>query len=125
FESCPSLRGIFFKGNAPAVGASAFLGDDQATVYYLPGRVGWNLWASPPPAVLWNPQPQSPIVQANQLGFTITGTTNIPMVVEACTDLAGPAWLALQTCTLTNGSIYFSDPDWTNHPTRFYRIRSP
>ena len=31
----------------------------------------------------------------------------------------------MQTCTLTNGSIYFSDPDWTNHPTRFYRIRSP
>ena len=31
----------------------------------------------------------------------------------------------MQTCTLTNGSIYFSDPDWTNHPARYYRIRSP
>jgi hypothetical protein len=29
------------------------------------------------------------------------------------------------TGTLTNGSIYFSDPDWTNHPGRFYRIRFP
>jgi hypothetical protein len=25
--------------------------------------------------------------------------------------------------SLTNGLINFTDPDWTNHPTRFYRIR--
>ena len=77
------------------------------------------------PAVLWNPQPQSPAVQANQLGFTIAGTPNIPIAVEACANLPSGCWTSLQTCTLTNGSIYFSDPDWTNHPTRFYRIRSP
>lgn len=28
-------------------------------------------------------------------------------------------------CTLTNGSAYFSDADRTNHPARFYRLRSP
>jgi hypothetical protein len=33
--------------------------------------------------------------------------------------------MPLQTCKLTNGSIYFSDPQWTNYPGRFYRIRSP
>jgi hypothetical protein len=26
--------------------------------------------------------------------------------------------------TLTNGSIYFSDPQWTNYHNRLYRIRS-
>jgi len=26
---------------------------------------------------------------------------------------------------LTNGSIPFGDPQWTNYPARFYRIRSP
>ena len=31
----------------------------------------------------------------------------------------------LKTCSLTNGSIYFSDPPWTNYPNRFYLIRSP
>jgi len=27
--------------------------------------------------------------------------------------------------TLTNGSFYFSDPQWANYSGRFYRIRSP
>jgi hypothetical protein len=38
---------------------------------------------------------------------------------------ASASWTALQTCTLTNGSIGFSDATWTNYPARFYRIRSP
>ena len=79
--------------------------------------------------MLWNPSIQGGDgnfgVQGNRFGFTITGTANIPIVVAACTNLAHPTWLPLQTCTLTNGSIYFSDPDWSNHPTRLYRIRSP
>jgi hypothetical protein len=61
----------------------------------------------------------------NGFGFNLTGTTNIPIVVEACTNLANSAWSPLQTCTLTNGSLYFSDPQWTNYPARFYRFRSP
>jgi hypothetical protein len=64
-------------------------------------------------------------VKSNQFGFTITGTTNIPMVLEASTNLSTAGWSPLQTCTLTNGSIYFSDPDWTNYPARIYCIRSP
>jgi len=62
---------------------------------------------------------------SNQFGFTITGTTNIPIVVEASANPAPTSWSPLLTCTLTNGSIYFSDPAWTNYPARFYRIRSP
>jgi hypothetical protein len=27
--------------------------------------------------------------------------------------------------TLTNGSVYFSDPQRTNYTARFYRLRSP
>jgi hypothetical protein len=81
------------------------------------------------PAVLWNPRAQTGAtsfgVRTNRFGFTITGTTNIPILVEASTNLAGANWTAIQTCTLTNGSIYFSDSDWTNYPARFYRIRSP
>ncbi len=79
--------------------------------------------------VLWNPSFQSSNssfgVLTNQFGFNITGTANIPIVLEACTNLASPVWELLQSCTLTNGSIYFSDPDWTNYPSRIYRIRSP
>jgi hypothetical protein len=119
------LASIYFKGIAPTLLSGAFAGDNALTVYYLPGTTGWSQWVAPPAAVLWNPTPQNPAVQANQFGFTITGTANIPIAVEACTNPANPSWTALQTCTLTNGSVFFSDPNWTNYPARLYRIRSP
>ncbi|MCX6927463.1 MAG: hypothetical protein NT154_30295, partial [Verrucomicrobia bacterium] len=64
-------------------------------------------------------------VGTNGFGFTVKGTTNIPIAVVACTNPASPNWITMQTCTLTNGSIYFSDLQWTNYPARLYRIRSP
>jgi hypothetical protein len=125
FGDCAMLKEVFFKGERPLMGANVFYSSTNATVYYLPGTGAWNQWPSPPLAVLWNPAPLNPAVQADQLGFAITGTPNIPIVVEATTGLVSANWTALQTCTLTNGSIYFSDPDWTKHPARLYRIRSP
>jgi hypothetical protein len=130
FFYCPNLAGISFQGNAPSVGSGVFSRDDNATVYYLPGKTGWGATTfAGRPAVLWNPQFQANDasfgVRTNRFGFNITGTINIPIVVEACTNLGNSTWVPLQSCTLTNGSLYFSDPDWTNHPGRFYRIRSP
>ena len=77
--------------------------------------------------MLWNPrvQPGSFGVRSNQFGFTISGTSNLVIVVEACTRLANPSWYPLQTNTLTGDSFYFSDPQWTNYPSRFYRLRWP
>jgi uncharacterized protein YkwD len=46
-------------------------------------------------------------------------------VVEACTNLVNPDWSSVGTNTLTGGSSYFSDPEWTNSSARFYRFRSP
>ena len=129
FFYCTSLTGVYFQGNAPSVGVYVFDGDDSATVYYLPGTAGWGSTFGGRPAVLWNPLIQargaSFGVRTNQFGFSVTGTTNIPIVVEACTNLASAMWTSLQTCTLTNGFIYFSDPAWTDSPRRFYRLRSP
>ena len=71
------------------------------------------------------PGPSSLFYQTNQFGFNITGALYIPIVVEACTNLASPVWTSLQTVKLTNGLYYFSDPQWTNYPGRFYRISSP
>jgi hypothetical protein len=80
------------------------------------------------PIVLWNPVIQTGDghfgVWSNQFGFTITGTANIPVVIQACTNLATPGWTPLFTGTLTNGSLYFSDPAWITYPGRFYRISS-
>jgi len=124
FEVCPRLTSVFFMGDAPAIDPSAFA-DDNATVYYLPGSTGWGTTIGGCPTALWNPQLQAMGVQSNGFAFTITGTTNIPLVVEACTNLANASWTPLQTCTLTNGLFFFSDPQWTNYPARFYRLRSP
>jgi hypothetical protein len=64
-------------------------------------------------------------VRTNRFGFTITGTSGMVIVVEACANLANPIWSPLRTNTLTGGSSYFSDSQWTNYPGRFYRLRSP
>jgi hypothetical protein len=98
----------------------------------LPGTTGWGstfdscptaLWFLPNPAIL-NFEPTFG-VQTNCFGFTISWATNISVVVEACTNLSSPAWQSLQTNTLTSGACYFSDAQWTNSPSRFYRLRSP
>jgi hypothetical protein len=129
FYACAGLTGVYFKGNAPTLDSFVFTGDNNATVYYLPGTTGWGATFGGLPSVLWNPQVQpadgSFGVQTNQFGFTITGSSNLVIVVEACTNLANPLWSPVGTNTLTNGSSYFSDPQWTNYPSRLYRLRSP
>ena len=110
--------------------SSAFAVDPSATAYYLPGTTGWSAFSANTglPAVLWNPVIQTADgsfgVRANQFGFNITGTPNIPIVVQAADNLANPVWTSLQSLTLTNGSYYFSEPFQPASPARFYRITS-
>ena len=136
FTYCENLLSVYFQGNAPPFGASdypaptsPFFNATNAIVYYLPGTIGWGPNYAGRPAVLWNPQVQTTDgsfgVRQNHFGFNIAGTPGIPLVIEASAELAAATWTPLHACTLTNGLLYFSDPQWTNHPTRFYRIRSP
>ena len=117
FWDCLSMSSVYFQGNAPAfdvsmLGGPPFLG--LATAYYLPLTTGWTTADPGCGVVLWNPLIQTGDgsfgVQNGQFGFNITGTSNIPIVVEACTNLAGPVWTPLQSLTLTNGAYYFSEP---------------
>jgi hypothetical protein len=134
FTWCTNLVGVYFRGNAPTHRQNVIFGEDifhnaPATGYYLPGTTGWGTTYANIPAVLWNPQAQifdgSFGVRQSRFGFNITGTADIPIVVEASTSLPGQTWISLQSCTLTNGLIYFNDAQWTNYPRRFYRMRSP
>lgn len=133
FSGCTSLTGAYFAGNAPTVGSNVFYDDDaQLKTYYLPGMTGWSstFWSYlNPEAVLWNPLIQATGtnfgVRSNKFGFNITGTANIPIVVQAATSLAGSTWTRLTNVLLTNGSLYFSEAQWTNYPGRYYRISSP
>jgi hypothetical protein len=103
-----------------------FYSAPNAIVYYLPGTTGWGATFDDRPARLWNPliQTSGPGfgIGPAGFGFNITGTTNIPIVVEATTNLANGPWVPLQSL---NGVFYFSDPNWTNYAARNYRIRSP
>jgi hypothetical protein len=135
FGGCTNLSGVYFQGNTPIVDqlgpfdSAAFDGDTNVTVYYLPGTTGWSNTFDGVPAVLWNPliQPGDGNfgVQNNQFGFDITGTAGIPIVVEACTNLANPLWTPLTNVTLNAGSFYFSEPIQAGSFGRYYRISSP
>lgn len=125
FTFCQRLTSVYCLGNAPSfVGLSAFIADDNATVYYLPGTTGWGTMLAGRPTVLWNPTPQI-TGPSNLFGFTITGTSNLVVVVEAATSLSTPDWTPVGTNTLTDGSSSFNDSQWKDHPARFYRLRSP
>jgi len=145
FEYCPNLTSLYFLGNAPSLNSSVFYDDNDPklfggyevyddlnpTAYCLPSTTGWATFDANSglnPAVLWLPQAQTGEgsfgVQTNQFGFNIVWANDLVVVVEACTDLANPVWTPVGTNTLTGGSSYFSDSEWTNYPGRFYRLRS-
>jgi hypothetical protein len=135
FMYCTSLTAVYFLGNAPLVDDYVFEGTENVVVYYVPGATGWGptfggrptmLWSSGPPVVNPNPNP-NPGVLSNGFGFTITGPSGRLVIVEACTNLTinNPFWFLVGTNTITDGSVYFTDPYWTNYPARFYRVRWP
>jgi hypothetical protein len=122
---------VYFQGDAPKPGELVFLGNYLATIYYIPGTTGWDAtfggrptapWPLPNPLIL-NNDPGFGVL-TNGFGFRISWATNVPVIVEACTTLGSQTWSPVSTNTFTAGLSYFSDPDWTNYPSRFYRIRS-
>ena len=142
FAGCPDLANVYFNGNAPNL--NGYLNASQifpfppspTFLYYLPGTTGWPqfLFGTSMVRVLWNPHALTGDgsfgVRNNQFGFNITGSSNLVVVVEACNNFASPAWAPVSSNTLntfigTNGTSYFSDPQWTNYPGRYYRLRSP
>ena len=134
FESCYNLTGVYFQGNAPILADSGInlFYYEFINVYYLPGTTGWSSTFANVPTeltVLWLPLAQTGDgsfgVRTNQFGFNINWASGQTVVVEACTNLTNPVWSPVQTNILTDGSSYFSDPQWTNYPSRFYRLSSP
>jgi hypothetical protein len=131
FGDCSGLTGVYCQGNAAMADSTVFSGDNNATVYYLPGTTGWGttfggrptaLWFLPNPLILDNSSSFG--VQTNGFGFIISWATNISVVVEACTNLASHAWQPVATNTFTSGWSYFTDSQWTNYHNRFYRLRT-
>jgi hypothetical protein len=114
-----SLRGMRFKGTR------------MRPPIICPAPVGWSEFSANCGLLT---VPRNPLIQvgdgrfgakSNQFGFDIAGTANIPIAVEACTNLANPVWIPLQSLTLTNGLFYFNEPFQANSSGRYYRISSP
>jgi len=148
FIECDHLTGVVFLGQSPpTLGQDAFSKYPRyinpvigyvnvfiVTIYSLPDRDdnAWSVFHADTGlnVGVWDPFIETGDgsfgVQNGLFGFNITcPSDNIPIAVEACTDLANPVWTPLATMTLTNGSVYFSEPLQTNTPARFYRIGSP
>jgi hypothetical protein len=128
FAASGNLTAVYFRGNAPSLGLDVFAGDNRATVYYLPGSSGWDATFGGRPTALWLPQIQTSGpdfgLHAGQIGFNVLWTRGMTVVVEASTTLSTPAWSSLSTNIFTSDSFHFSDAQWENYPSRFYRVRS-
>ena len=125
FSYCFNLAGVYFTGNAPNMNADVFDDDSAAIAYYLPGTTGWSATFDDLPTALWLPQIVASGVRTNQFSFYVDWAGGQTVVVEGCTNLSQPVWSPLQTNLVTSSSWYFSDPQWTNYPSRFYRASSP
>jgi hypothetical protein len=129
FWECWALSGVYFVGDAPSIGTNLFY-QSTPTIYYRPETTGWGQTFGGRPTARW--VLPSPIIvdgstgpQNEGFGFSVSGSTFLPsVVVEATTSLDNPIWSPVSTNSLVGGSSYFCDPDWTNYPARFYRIRS-
>jgi hypothetical protein len=77
----------------------------------------------------WNPLAQCSfatiVVESDQFRFNVVGTASLSFVIEAATNLVQPVWKPLSTNTEVNGTVYFTDPQWQDFPTRIYRLRMP
>jgi hypothetical protein len=74
FSSCTNLAGVYFHGNAPIVALNSFEADTNATVYYLPGTLGWGPTFGGRPTALWIEVPTlltSPQSQTAEAGATV------------------------------------------------------
>ena len=112
FRDCTSLTSVYFQGNAPSADSSVFSGDNNATVYYLPGATGWptvpDTWAGRPTALWLFPDF---LYMYNNGTITITGYTGsggdvtIPDTINGLPVTSIGDW-AFRNCTsLTNVTI--------------------
>jgi len=129
FVGCESLTSVLFTGDAPSIKSNAFY-STPATLYYLPAYASsWPSIFDVLPTLCWNPTVQPGAAfgfAADHFGFNISGTTNIPVKVEATTNLASAVWQPVTNATLnSSGLLSVSDPASSSLPARFYRIVFP
>ena len=123
FYNCSVVTELYFSGDTPSLGANAFDGF-SATIFCLPGSLGWGDTYGGLPSFLWSPKIEEDAGFASGFfGFTISGSNDYQVVVEASTNLTESLWTSVQTNSLSGGECSFSDPE--NYPVRFYKLSMP
>jgi hypothetical protein len=129
FSGNGGLVSVYFKGNAPITSDNLFDYETFATIYYLPGTMGWGPTFCGLPTALWNlpdmdtPMPTLNIVPDGQyLGlYWPSWATNYTLVSSS--DLLSTNWAPV-TGGLILGGVDYSYWIVTNAPSgRFFRLR--
>lgn len=116
FCYCSALISATFLGNAPAADSTVFVYDSNVTVYYAPGTMGWNSFAS-----------STGIVVAPEFGAVVYG--GLPVIfypaagtnntLQWSTNPGSGSWITVSNgVTLT--ALQFTNPP----PNAFFRLQS-
>jgi hypothetical protein len=125
FAFCQRLRAVYFMGDAPAM-SQPFTGSYQMTAYYLPGAAGFTAATINAPLVVWDARVTAIRTwrrgDFKQFALELAGSSNLAVVVEACTNLLKPVWLPIGTNTLLGGAAEIVDRNAANLSCCFYRV---
>ncbi|MFA7172642.1 MAG: leucine-rich repeat protein [Kiritimatiellia bacterium] len=129
FAFCTSLSEVYLESYTPPILGVSVFDWTAATVYYSANSGDWSTTFGGRPTLLWNPTIQYDTAfgfAPDGFGFNISGTANIPVKVEATTNLASHIWTPVTNATLNSfGSLFVTDPASCSLPARFYRIVWP
>lgn len=136
FFDCTGLKRVYFLGDAPTFedgedgnvfGVADENPPSEAMVYRLPGTSGWGDTLAGRPVVVWDAQiaAQGLAATGNGFNFAIGSSTDLPVAVEATTNLVAGSWIRLCTTNISGGTTTFVDPDAGNYIRRLYRIVGP
>lgn len=94
--------------------------DSPSSIAIFPGLKLWSATAIKlvNPMIMPGGGFQFDFIDNAGLGFTVLGTTNISLPLTGWTALGG-------ITEVSPGQYQFTDPQATNNPLRFYRLRSP
>ena len=142
FAFCDNLKSAYFQGNAPNADSSVFFQwsffppfppfmsrhlRQRFTTYRAPPAGARRLAAVQRCSGTRRPKPA---MATSACERTNSASTSSARPIFLSWWKPPPIWpMGLgpysKAAFLTNGSVYFSDPQWTNYPSRFYRLRSP
>ena len=146
FAGCVSLTGLYFEGDAPSLGPQQRRGAYDAIVYHLQDASGWDARYGRFETKMWDAaimRGSSGFVTEPMMGgeaefeFLVTGNPGLLFAIVRTGSLEDPDWETVGGGTLTDtdidgddvpdgvGRYEFSDPDWADHPRRFYRVSFP